>query len=132
MGNFRRMKAGEPWSVTEPTARAIIESAEYWAQHNNDPGDVDSPDYLFEGTIVQVRNDSGTAQNRFSVMGLAGALINDQQNLQEFKNYPRFSVVTPSTSSSGTGARPSAAASLMRNRPRIVSSFSSCSFRISA
>ena len=98
MGNFRRMKAGEPWSVTEPTARAIIESAEYWAQHNNDPGDVDSPDYLFEGTIVQVRNDSGTAQNRFSVMGLAGALINDQQNLQEFKNYPRFSVVTPSTS----------------------------------
>jgi hypothetical protein len=93
-GNFQRLSRG-PWKVTETTARAIIEVAEWWNQHKQDAGWVDPPEYEFEGDIVQVRNDSGYAQNRFAVMGLNGALITDSANLTEFQNYPRFSVVTP-------------------------------------
>ena len=37
-----------------------------------------------------------------------------------------------STSSIGTGLRPSSSALLMRNRPRMVSSFSDCSFSVRA
>ncbi len=92
--NFQRLRRGA-WKVTEPTARAIIEVAEWWNQHKLDGGTVQPPEYFFQGDIVEVRNDSGSAQNRFSVLGLEAALITNSQNLTEFQNYPRFSVVTP-------------------------------------
>lgn len=34
--NFQRLKSGQPWRVNEPTARAIIESAEWWNGHKTD------------------------------------------------------------------------------------------------
>src|SRR5208283_3157290 len=93
--NFRRFRAGEPWIVSQTTANAIIESAENWASHRGDPGDATPPEYLFDGTTILVRNDSGVTQNRFSVMGIGNPIITDTQNLQDFQNYPRFSVVVP-------------------------------------
>ena len=58
---------------------------------------MDPPEYAFEGNIVDVRNDSGSAMPRFSVAGFSDILISPSQNLQEFQNYPRFSLRTPQT-----------------------------------
>ena len=93
--NFQRLKAGQPWRVTQATADAIIESAEQYAQHSHDPVGLPPPEYRFEGEILDVRNDSGAALNRFSVVGLDNALITDDKNLLEFQNFPRFSALTP-------------------------------------
>jgi WD40 repeat protein len=93
--NFQRLKSGDPWLVSEPTARAIIEVAEHWDRRARDAGDSDPPTYAFEGQIVQVRNDSGSAMPRFSVASFDSALITPANNLAEFQNYPRFSAKTP-------------------------------------
>ena len=93
--NFQRLKAGQPWRVSQATADAILGAAEQYAAHDRDPDAVPPPTYEFAGDIITVRNDSGARPARFSVLGLDAALITDAQNLIEFQNYPRFSVVTP-------------------------------------
>ena len=93
--NFRRFRSGEPWRLTEPTANAIIESAENWARHRNDPLGQDPPAYAFQGNLVQVQNNSGAAMPRFAVAGISGPLISPTAGLADFQNYPRFTLRTP-------------------------------------
>ena len=99
--SFQRLRAGQPWRVNEPTARAIIESAEYWARHSRDPDQVPPPEYRFEGSVIQCRNDTGCDLMRFDAVGFADALIHPADNLQEFQNYPRFSLRTPTAADAG-------------------------------
>jgi len=93
--NFQRLRSKQPWKVTETTANAIIASAEDFAKHHRDAEPAPPPEYHYDGIIIEVRNDSGAALNRFSVVGLDNALISDADNLKQFQNYPRFSAVTP-------------------------------------
>ena len=99
--NFQRLKSGQHFRVNEPTARSIIEVAEDWSRHNRDPGQIDPPEYLFEGSVIQCRNDSACPFARFSVVGFASALIPPAGNLLEFQNYPRFALRVPISSDAG-------------------------------
>ena len=99
--NFQRLKAGQPWRISQATSDAIIASAESWAQHSRDPGQVAPPSYLFEGTIVEVENDSGDDMDRFGVAAFSDALIDAGDNLPEFQNHVRFSVDTPTADDAG-------------------------------
>ena len=99
--NFQRLKAGQPWRVTQQTSDAILAAAEDYARHSRDPDFVPPPEYLFQGNVIQVRNDSGNPMPRFSVAGLNAPLIMSVNNLQEFQNYPRFSVSKPTAANSG-------------------------------
>ena len=99
--NFQRLKSGQPWSITQTTADAIIESAENWAKHKRDGEDADPPEYLYQGNIIQIKNASGYTMPRFSVAGLDAALITPAQNLNEFQNYPRLSGRVPLAADSG-------------------------------
>ena len=92
--NFQRLKAGQPWRVSQATADAMIAAAEQYAKHDRDRTGP-PPTYEFQGDMIDVRNDSGADQARFNVPGLEAALITDAQNLREFQNYPRFSGVVP-------------------------------------
>lgn len=93
--DFRRFQAGDHLKFSVRTANEIVASAEDYARKVLTPGAEDPPEYVFAGNVIQVRNDSGSPMQRFSVAGLNGALITEAQNLQEFQNYPRFSVVAP-------------------------------------
>jgi hypothetical protein len=94
--DFKRYQTGELFRVTQRTANAMVGAAEAFDRHALDPGQVaTNPSYRFEGSIVVCRNDTGTDLVRFAVAGLDGALITPAQNLQEFQNYPRFSLAMP-------------------------------------
>ncbi len=45
--------------------------------------------------IISVRNDTGSALPRFSVLGITGFLISPTGNLQQFKNKPCLTASTP-------------------------------------
>ena len=95
MGNFQRFRSGQHLKLNETTINAMIAAGENWAKHCNDPGPSSSPEYYFEGNVIQVRNDSGYDMPRFSVIGLTSPLISPTDNLAEFQNYPRFKVRVP-------------------------------------
>ncbi len=102
MQNFQRLRAGQPWRVTEPTANAIIAAAEQYSQRSRDPGSAAPPEYAFQGNIVQVKNTSDAAMPRFSVAGLGGgALFGPDANLAEFQNFVRFNVAVPTADDAG-------------------------------
>ena len=93
--SFRRFRSGEKFRINEHTANAMMAAAEEYSRRSRDPGLIGSPEYFFQGNTIHVRNDSGSDMPRFSVAGLAAALITPAQNIVEFQNYPRFSVRTP-------------------------------------
>ena len=99
--NFQRLRAGQAWRVTQATADAIMESAEHWAKTSRSGGNVPPPSYVFDGTIIQVQNVSGDDMDRFSVAAFDDTLIDPADNLDEFQNYPRFTVDTPTADDAG-------------------------------
>ena len=48
-----------------------------------------------DNTYIKVRNDSGSDQERFAVMGIEDVLVEESENLQEFQNNFALSVVVP-------------------------------------
>ena len=59
MRSFQRLKRGQLFRLNEPTANAVLAAAENFERHRMDPEDTGPPEYHYEGTIIQVRNDSG-------------------------------------------------------------------------
>ncbi len=47
------------------------------------------------GGIIPIRNDTGEALSRFSVLGISGFMISPSNNLQQFKNRPCLTGDTP-------------------------------------
>ena len=99
--NFQRLKAGSGFRVSQATADALIASAEHHAKHSRNPHHIAPPSYGFEGNVVQAQNNSNADMPRFSVAGFTTALITPTNNLNEFQNFPRFSLQTPTTSDAG-------------------------------
>lgn len=97
MINFQRLRAGQPWKITQTTSDAILGSAEEWAKHRHDPDRVAPPEYRYDGTIVRVRNDGSADLTRFSAAEFSASTmpIAPTANLPHFQSDPLLSVAKP-------------------------------------
>ncbi len=73
---------------------AFIDAAVDFRQRTAHLGQGAQPSFP-QATIVLVRNDSGSNQNRLAVLGIDTPIIDPATNLNEFKNRVALSCVTP-------------------------------------
>ena len=92
---FKKVQAGQPLEVSSQAWNSFIDLARNEKDRKHDRH-ADSIDDRRQSDIVKVRNQSGQALDRFSIVELATPIIAPSDNLVEFKQQVTFNVGVPS------------------------------------
>ncbi len=91
---LKKVQSGQPLVIPASAYNAFIDAAVDLRQRTAHLGQGAQPSFP-QASIVLVRNDSGSNQNRLAVLGIDTPIIDPATNLNEFKNRVALSCVTP-------------------------------------
>lgn len=91
---LKKVQSGQPLVIPASAYNAFIDAAVDFRQRTAHLGQGAQPSFP-QASIVLVRNDSGSNQNRLAVLGIDTPIIDPATNLNEFKNRVALSCVTP-------------------------------------
>jgi hypothetical protein len=92
--SIRKVNPGDPLRIPAGAYNAFVDAAN--AHRNNEQTFVaESTRGVQQASIVLVRNDSGSARQRFEILGVGTPVIDPSHNEDEFKNRVALSGVTP-------------------------------------
>lgn len=91
---MRKVKPGDPLQIPAQTWNTFIDVAEAFQRQQHAVRRTPQRDLLNTG-ILLVRNTSGAARPRFGVLGIAGPVINPDDNLPEFQGQVALRGVVP-------------------------------------
>ncbi|NLX59345.1 MAG: hypothetical protein GXY74_09695 [Phycisphaerae bacterium] len=91
---LKKVQSGQPLVIPASAYNAFIDAAVDFRQRTAHLGQSAQPSSQ-QASIVLVRNDSGSNQNRLAVLGIDTPIIDPATNLNEFKNRVTLSCVTP-------------------------------------
>ncbi len=91
---LQKVVGGQRLRIPAGAYNSFVDSALDFQRRQRDQGAKSRPAQVQSG-IILVRNDSGGDRQRFDVLGVAGPLYGPSDNLDEFKNRPAVTGVTP-------------------------------------
>lgn len=91
---LRKVRSGDPLVIPAAAYNAFIDAAIDYRQRTAHLGQGAQPSFS-QASIVLVRNDSGSNQNRMAVLGVDAPIIDPSANEEEFKNRVALACVTP-------------------------------------
>jgi len=91
---LRKVRSGDPLVIPAAAYNAFIDAALDFRQRTAHLGQGAQPSFS-QASIVLVRNDSGSNQNRMAVLGVDAPIIDPSTNEEEFRNRVALACVTP-------------------------------------
>lgn len=91
---LRKVRSGDPLVIPAAAYNAFIDAALDFRQRTAHLGQGAQPSFP-QASIVLVRNDSGSNQNRMAVLGVDAPIIDPSTNEEEFRNRVALSCITP-------------------------------------
>lgn len=91
---LKKVQSGQPLVIPASAYNAFVDAAVDFRQRTAHLGQGAQPSSQ-QASIVLVRNDSGSNQNRLAVLGIDTPIIDPATNLNEFKKRVALSCVTP-------------------------------------
>ncbi|MDI9628234.1 MAG: hypothetical protein QM286_06780 [Acidobacteriota bacterium] len=91
---LRKVRSGDPLVIPAAAYNAFIDAALDFRQRTAHLGQGAQPSFS-QASIVLVRNDSGSNQNRMAVLGVEAPIIDPSANEEEFRNRVALSCVAP-------------------------------------
>ena len=91
---LRKVRSGDPLVIPAAAYNAFIDAAIDYRQRTAHLGQGAQPSFS-QASIVLVRNDSGSNQNRMAVLGVEAPIIDPSANEEEFRNRVALSCITP-------------------------------------
>ena len=91
---LKKVQSGQPLVTPATAYNAFIDAAHDFRQRTAHLGQGAQPSFS-QASIVLVRNDSGSNQNRMAVLGVDTPIIDPSVNEDEFKNRVALSCITP-------------------------------------
>ncbi len=91
---LKKVQSGQPLVIPASAYNAFIDAALDFRQRTAHLGRESQPSFA-QASIVLVRNDSGSNQNRMAVLGVDTPIIDPSANEEEFKNRVALSCVAP-------------------------------------
>lgn len=91
---LKKVQSGQPLIIPASAYNAFIDAALDFRQRTAHLGQGAQPSFS-QASIVLVRNDSGSNQNRMAVLGVDTPIIDPSANEEEFKNRVALSCVAP-------------------------------------
>ena len=91
---LRKVRSGDPLVIPAAAYNAFIDAALDFRQRTAHLGQGAQPSFS-QASIVLVRNDSGSNQNRMAVLGVDAPIIDPSANEEEFRNRVALSCVAP-------------------------------------
>jgi hypothetical protein len=91
---LRKVRSGDPLVIPAAAYNAFIDTALDFRQRTAHLGQGAQPSFS-QASIVLVRNDSGSNQNRMAVLGVEAPIIDPSANEEEFRNRVALSCITP-------------------------------------
>jgi hypothetical protein len=91
---LRKVRSGDPLVIPAAAYNAFIDAALDFRQRTAHLGQGAQPSFP-QASIVLVRNDSGSNQNRMAVLGVDAPIIDPSANEEEFRNRVALSCVAP-------------------------------------
>jgi len=92
--SMMKVQTGSPLVIPAQAYNAFIDAAADYRRRTARIGQKSEPSQR-QASIVLVRNDSGSDQNRLAVLGIDTPIISSAANEDEFKNRVALSCVTP-------------------------------------
>ena len=92
--SLKKVQSGQPLVIPASAYNAFIDAALDFRQRTAHLGQGAQPSFS-QASIVLVRNDSGSNQNRMAVLGVDTPIIDPSANEEEFKNRVALSCVAP-------------------------------------
>jgi hypothetical protein len=93
---LKKVQPGQRLHIPAEAYNAFVDAAQAEKSRRHNTALSSSVD-LPSSTIIQVRNQTGFAQARFSILAIDSPIITPAANLQEFKNAVTFSAVIPAS-----------------------------------
>ena len=91
---LKKVQTGQPLVIPARAYNAFIDAALDFRQRTAHLGQGAQPSFS-QASIVLIRNDSGSNQNRMAVLGVDAPIIDPSANEEEFKNRVALSCVAP-------------------------------------
>ena len=91
---LRKVQSGQKLHIPAQAYNAFIDAAVDYRRRTSHMGQQAEPTTR-QASVVLVRNDSGSNQNRLAVLGIDAPIITPSANESEFKNRVTLSCVTP-------------------------------------
>jgi len=95
--NLRKVQIGQKLSIPAAAFNSFVDAALDYRRRTAHIGQKAEPSFR-PASMVLVRNDSGSNQNRLAVLGIDSPIIDPATNENEFKNRVAFSCVMPAAS----------------------------------
>jgi len=92
--SLKKVQSGQPLVIPASAYNAFIDAALDFRQRTAHLGQGAQPSFS-QASIVLIRNDSGSNQNRMAVLGIDTPIIDPSANEEEFKNRVALSCVVP-------------------------------------
>jgi len=92
--SLRKVQSGQKLNIPAAAYNSFVDAAVDYRRRTAHIGQKAQQSFR-QGSIVLVRNDSGSNQNRLAVLGIDTPIINPTVNDNEFKNRVALSCVTP-------------------------------------
>ena len=99
---LKHVQSGDPLAIRAETFNCLIDAARDFKQRTRHLGRTPSPSFP-NPTVVPVRNDTGSDQPRFAVLGLDGPIIDPSDNPNEFASRAAATGVIPMWSEDHAG-----------------------------
>ena len=93
---FRKVYSGEPFGMSAVAYNAFVDAARAHTQQQQVFGSPRRSESPLQAQVL-VRNDTGEPRDRYSVLGIAGPLIDPSDNLPEFQRILGVRGVTPAS-----------------------------------
>ena len=91
---IEKVQPGQPMQIPASTYTARVDAAQDFQGRQRGVGSDPLKSSRYEGT-VRVRNSTGTAFDRFGVVGLGAMVISQEDNAQSFYSRPTFEAEAP-------------------------------------
>ena len=92
---YKRPQSGDPLVIPAPVWRAILDTVDYVKQLRNRTVSTAKRKAVSDYGVVEVKNTSDAAVDRFGILGIDTAWPDPGDNLQAFKNGPILHCITP-------------------------------------
>ena len=91
---IEKVQPGQPMQIPASTYNAMVDAAQDFQGRQRGVGSDPLKSSRYEGT-VRVRHSTGTAFDRFGVVGLGAMVISQEDNAQSFYSRPTFEAEAP-------------------------------------